>query len=62
MFWHLVLVRKSVNNSKICVLGPPCVIDLFRDVIANEEFSEDADLVDSTKIQVNKCGGLGRTW
>jgi len=52
MFWHLVLVRKSVNNSRVCVLGPPCVIDLFRDVIANEDFSEDADLVDSTKIQV----------
>ena len=38
-------------------MGPPCVIDLFREVIANEDFSEVAPLVESTKVQVSESFG-----
>lgn len=51
-FWHLVVLRKSINDSRVCILGPPCVVELYRDIVAH------AELAQSSKLQLLRAIGV----
>lgn len=50
-FWHWVLLRKSINDSTVCILGPPCVVELYHEVVLTLTTPK-------SKLQVLRAVGL----